>query len=202
MNQKSKLTCVVLGGGKSSRMGQDKTKMTIDGETMMARTVRKLRAVSDDIIIAGNSTAKYGLADTREVEDTFPNCGPMGGIHAALQAAKYDVAFVCAGDMPHFSVEIIDHLYPYLAEGYALVLPVLRGRGEPLCALYTKACLEPLAATVAEGNFRLNTLSSRVRSHLVSEEELAKKGLDLTLFYNMNTMEDYVNAANRGTSDG
>lgn len=186
-----KITAIVLGGGLSTRMGQDKTLLTINGETLMARTVKKLRAISDDIIIAGNSKNKYGIEATREVEDTFNNCGPLGGIHAALTAARYETAFVCAGDLPYFDAAIVTILRPYLTNDYQMVMPAIEGRGEPLCALYRRDCRHHLAAMAERGNYKPYHLAKEVKSVIVPETTLRESGIDLALFFNMNTPADY-----------
>lgn len=95
-----KVSGIVLAGGRSSRMGQDKTLMSINAETLIERTVRELGNVVDEIIIASNQESKYNIPGTVEIPDVFPGMGPLGGIHAGLIAAKYQFSFVVAADMP------------------------------------------------------------------------------------------------------
>ena len=186
------ISAIVMGGGQSKRMGgQDKTLLPVGGVSVMARTVEELRPYSDDIIIAANSTGKYGIEGTREVEDSFCGHGPLGGIHAALLAARHDLAIVTAGDMPRFSGALVPFLLSHWQEGYQMLMPVLDGHGEPLCALYARDCTEAIERMTAENVFGVHRLARWARSLTVDEEALRAAGIDPACFFNMNTPEDF-----------
>lgn len=181
---------IVLAGGRSTRMGKDKTLMAYQNETMIERVVRGLRNVADEIIIASNSTAKYGIPGTVEVPDLYLNMGPLGGIHAGLTAASHPRSFVVAADMPLFSPGLAQFL---LTQGLDcdVVVPELDGYLEPLCAVYTKNCLEAIDDCLRTNIRQIIKFYPRVRVHRIPGESLARFGCTDELFYNMNTPEDY-----------
>jgi len=92
------VTAFILAGGKSTRMGVDKAFAGLDGRTLLARALQLARSVASDVRIVGNKAkfARFGPV----VEDMFPNCGPLGGIHAALRASATDLNLVLAWMCP------------------------------------------------------------------------------------------------------
>src|SRR6202795_3081068 len=87
----------ILTGGKSSRMGVDKAFLEFRGLTLLARALATMRGVCDEVTIVGNVAkfASYGSA----VEDLYPGCGPLAGIHAALLSSAAEWNLVMAVDM-------------------------------------------------------------------------------------------------------
>lgn len=134
---------IILAGGLSSRMGQDKTMMAYNKETLIGHMVKEMRKVAKQIIISSNHTAKYKIPDTLEVPDIYPGMGPMAGMHAGLQAARNTHAFIVAADMPLFKAELAQYLLER-SVGYDIVVPIIKGRWEPLCAVYSRNCIKLL----------------------------------------------------------
>lgn len=182
---------IILAGGRSSRMGRDKTLLSVEAETLIERTVKELRKVTDEIIIASNQSSKYKLPGTLEVPDLFSGRGPLGGIHAGLTAASHPHAFVVAGDMPLFTADLAEYFLARADEGYDVIAPEIGGSWEPLCAVYAKACLQAIEQYLAAGNRQVYQFYKNIRVLKISERELASIGKPGRLFYNMNTPEDY-----------
>lgn len=187
---------IVLAGGRSSRMGQDKTLMSVKSETLIERTVKELRKAVDEIIIASNQTGKYNLIDTRETPDIYPGMGPLGGIHAGLSAAAHQYSLVVAADMPLFSADLANYLLER-CEGYDVIAPELNGRWEPLCAVYSKVCLPAIERCLSADLKKVHLFYPQVRVLKISEAELARIGIDSSIFCNMNTPQDYRNLINQ-----
>jgi len=183
---------IILAGGLSSRMGSDKSLMAYKNETFIEHMVRKMRQVVDEIIIASNHTAKYGIPGTVEVQDIYPDMGPLGGIHAGLLASQKPWAIVVATDMPLFKANLALFLLERSA-GYDVVVPYINGRWEPLCAVYSRECLKPIVECLKADIRQIHRFYSQVKVLKVGEEELSRVGKIDELFYNMNTPEDYRN---------
>ncbi len=191
---------IILAGGRSSRMGRDKTLLVYQNETLIARTVGELRGVSDEIIVASNAADKYHLADVREVADAYPGMGPLGGMHAALTAARYEAAFVVAGDMPFFTARLAAYLLSRKGD-YDAVVPRIGGEWEPLCAVYSRACAAPIEACLRSGVRQVFRFYPAMKVLAVDERELAAAGLPAELFFNLNAPEDLA-ALRREESPG
>ena len=186
-----KASGIVLAGGRSSRMGRDKALLSVDSETLIERTVKELRKSVDEIIIASNNQCKYNIPDTLEVPDIFTDMGPLGGIHAGLLAANHPYAFVVAADMPFFSADLAADFLKR-CQGYDVVVPFIKGKWEPLCAIYSRNCLKPIEQALKNDINKVVRIFPDVKVLKVSEEELARMGSKKQLFCNLNTPEDYV----------
>lgn len=93
---------VVLAGGQSSRMGQDKAQLEFNGECLVDRAQQLLKRVGAQNIWV-NSSAQGNLADI------YPNQGPLAGIHAALQQSKQNL-LVIPVDMPLLTINLLQTL--------------------------------------------------------------------------------------------
>src|SRR5204862_1990371 len=71
----------------------------------------------------------------RTIRDIVPGCGPLGGLHAALTAAREDAVFVVACDMPYVTAAFAEYLFS-LAGDVAVVVPWTERRYHPPSAVY------------------------------------------------------------------
>ncbi|NPV30080.1 MAG: molybdenum cofactor guanylyltransferase [Firmicutes bacterium] len=185
-----KASGIILAGGCSSRMGRDKSLMVYNRQTLIERTVNELRKVVEDIVIASNHTSKYNISGVVEVPDLYPGMGPLAGMHAGLKQIKHQYAFIISCDMPLFRAELAKYLLD-LSPGYDVVVPQLNNYLEPLCAVYSKGCIEPIESCLKAGLRKIILFYSQVRVLPVGREEIEKIGNPEELFYNLNTPEDY-----------
>src|SRR3974390_477672 len=88
----------LLAGGKSSRMGVDKAFLKFDGRSLLERGVEALHRVCPVVAIVGEAS-KFSNCGVAVVEDIYRNCGPLGGIHAALTHAPAELNLMLAVDM-------------------------------------------------------------------------------------------------------
>lgn len=181
---------IILAGGQSVRMGQDKTLMTYNNETLVEHTIKEMQKVADEIIIASNDRNKYNLPGLIEVPDIFPAMGPLGGMHAGLTAAKNNYAFVVSCDMPLFSSKLASFLLERRQE-YDVVVPELRDYLEPLCAVYSRNCLGAIEKCLRADIKQVFQFYPDVKVLKVSGQELSNLGKAEELFFNLNTPEDY-----------
>jgi molybdopterin-guanine dinucleotide biosynthesis protein A len=179
----------VLAGGKSSRMGRDKALLKLDGETLAARAVRKLRLVFAEVAIAGGAEELRPLA--RVVVDEHPGCGPLGGIVAALEQSPYEWNLFLAVDMPFVPEYVLRELVGAARDGAAIVLAEAEGRLQPLCGLYSRAALPGLKADLLAGRLKVKDAALGTGAcRVVGFEEL-------DWFRNLNTPEEFADAGRR-----
>ncbi|AFV10396.1 molybdopterin-guanine dinucleotide biosynthesis protein A [Thermacetogenium phaeum DSM 12270] len=192
---------IILAGGCSSRMGTDKSLMVYERQTLIERTVNELRKVVNEIVIASNNTSKYSIPGVVEVPDLYPGMGPLAGIHAGLKRVKHQYAFVIGCDMPLFKAELAKYLLE-ICPGYDVVVPQIDGYGEPLCAVYSKGCIEPIENCLKAGLRTVIMFYPQVRVLTVGRDEIERIGNPEELFYNLNTPEDYWSLMMRQNTDG
>ncbi len=179
----------ILTGGKSSRMGADKALLEFNGQTLLARAVEALRGASLDFAIVGDPEKYAGYGDV--VQDVFVGCGPLAGIHAALQHSPAELNLVLAVDMPFVSSALIQFLLDVAGNCGAVVTVPRAGRGfQPLCAVYRRDFAAFAEEALRAGKYKIDALFAVTSVRIVEESEFAAAGFDERNFFNVNTPED------------
>jgi molybdenum cofactor guanylyltransferase len=188
------VTAFIPAGGKSTRMGADKAFVEYGGRTLLARALDLARSVTPEVRIVG-SAEKFALF-APVVEDVFCDCGPLGGIHAALRASETELNVMLAVDMPFVSWAFLQYLTSQAgnAPEAAVVVPRGNGNWQPLCAVYRREFASAAEDALRAGRNRIDPLFSVVRTRVVAEEELAGVGFSPALFRNLNTPEEVSKA--------
>jgi len=194
MGTHSDVAVFILAGGKSTRMGADKAFVTLDGRTLLARALEVARSVTSAIRIVGDSAKFAPFAPV--VEDIFPGCGPLGGIHAALRGSQFDLNLILAVDLPFLSPVLLDYLIQRARDSADADVTVPRtARGwQPLCAVYRRQFSYLAEKALREGRYKIDALFEAARAQVISEEELQAAGFSPDLFRNLNTPEDLAMA--------
>jgi len=187
------VTAAVLAGGRSLRMGVDKTMLTVDGESLLARVVEVVAGVCAHTMVVTNrpeAVEDAGLSAGVQIHvDEVAHQGPLGGLVTALANASDDWVLAVAADMPWLSAGVVRALWA-ARDGARIVVPVTEKGPEPLLALYHVECLEAAREALATGRRRLVTLFGSVPVVEVSVEDLRAVDPDLRSLVNVNTPED------------
>jgi molybdopterin-guanine dinucleotide biosynthesis protein A len=187
----------VLAGGKSSRMGRDKALLEIDGEPLIARATRLVRAVlSEAVVIA--CTPGYEALGLKIVADDFPGYGPLGAIATALHISAKPWNLVMACDLPYLTQPWLEYLVARALKSEADAVVAMNVRGpEPLCAMYHKNA-EVRIRTAVEGGMRKVTDSfANLSVEHVEPNEWKAFASGGVLFKNVNSPADYDEAKAR-----
>jgi molybdopterin-guanine dinucleotide biosynthesis protein A len=147
----------VLAGGKSSRMGRDKALLELAGEPLVRHAVKKLRRVCMDVHVLSDNPELAGYAPL--VPDIHPDCGPMGGMEAALAHSIFEWNLFLPVDMPFLpSAFISSWLRNWLHEedrGARIRMFKVDGRPQPGFCLVHRDVLPFLTAALERGDFKL-----------------------------------------------
>ena len=187
------LSAAILAGGQARRFGgRDKGALLIDGRSIRDRQITELATLTSDILIVGGpeSSGPERAAASRRVQDRVPGCGPLGGLHTALLESAGELTIVLACDMPCVSAPMLVHLCT-LARDVDVVVPRTDRGYHPLCAVYARTCLEPVAQRLAAGRLKMTDLFEDVRVRVVTAEELSAFGDVRLLLANVNTPADH-----------
>jgi molybdenum cofactor guanylyltransferase len=180
-------SAAILAGGRATRFGgRDKSALIVGGRTILDRQLAALMPLTGDVMIVGGGAAS---APHRRVADCVPGCGPLGGLHAALTAARGETLFLAACDMPYLTTAFVDYLFS-LADGVDAVVPQSERGYHPLCAVYTRACLDAAAAQLAARRLRMRELVDTVRTRTVRIDDIRRFGDPDRLLANVNTPAD------------
>ena len=184
-------SAAILAGGRARRFGgRDKSALIVDGRPILERQIAELAQITSDILVVGRHPSSRAIAPARYVADYAPGCGPLGGLHAALVSARGDATLVLACDMPYVSASLLRHLLA-LTSGADAVVPRTERGYHPLCAAYTRACLEPVARRLADRRLTMTELLEDVKVRIVTPEEIDAFGDCGRLLTNVNTPAEY-----------
>ena len=190
-------SAAILAGGRATRFGgRDKSALLVEGRPIVERQLAELSAVADDIMIVGARADgarafQASGANYRAIADLVPGCGPLGGLHAALTEMRSDRVVLVACDMPYLDGRFAEYLLS-LAGDAAVVVPRTDRGYHPLCAVYTRACLEPVAARLAKRQLALLGLFTDVPTRIVTAAEMSRFGAPSRLLANVNTPDEYA----------
>lgn len=153
---KNEYSCLILAGGKSSRMGHNKATLKWNGISFLDHIIFKIRCAGiQTILISGQG---YEEKPFESVKDLYPERGPLGGIHAGLKKIQTPYCFVLPVDVPGIPVFVLEELIEY----HHLVLmsepscnPVVLwehgDRKEPLIGIYPVEMADRIGELIEEG---------------------------------------------------
>ncbi len=189
------ISAVILAGGNSTRMGQDKASLPWGDHDILHSIIECIENISQDILIISNQPRSLP-SSVRVLSDIIPQCGPLSGIHSGLHHAKFDTAFVISCDMPFVIPEAVQTILNYAAanKDRDAVLPLYHGKIQPLFASYQKSSLPVIEQALRSGHYKVSSLCSLLNSFCLTEEMWPSTiNLEL-LFKNLNCFSDYQQA--------
>ncbi|MFQ6091745.1 MAG: molybdenum cofactor guanylyltransferase [bacterium] len=180
---------IIMAGGDNSRISTNKALLTLHGRPIIADTLDTLAPIFEEILIVTNRPQEYTFLNTEAVKDIIPRKGPLGGLYTGLTVSKNRYNFVVACDMPYLNPDLILYLLDR-SEGFDVVVPQLEAGLEPLHAVYSKACLEPILTHLIEGDLKVQSFYGEVRTEYVQQREIERFDPELRAFFNINCRED------------
>jgi molybdenum cofactor guanylyltransferase len=135
-----KLSAVILAGGESRRMGQDKAWIEAAGQPLIARALATLCELSfEEVFVSGRAGTDYSSLRCPVLLDREPGCGPIAGIERALEATSAPLLLVLAVDLPSMTASFLRKLAER-CDSLTGAVPKLKGGLEPLAAIYPQRC--------------------------------------------------------------
>lgn len=185
------LTGVILAGGASRRMGQNKAVMPYGGVPLIERIFRQMSQICVEIVVVTNTPELYPFLPCPKVKDEIPGVGPLAGIHSALKYSRTRYIAVVACDMPWMSTDLIRTL-ALNRDGSDVVVPEGEKGMEPLHAVYSKNCLPAIEKAIAGGKGRIISFFEDVKVKVMPLQQTAEIDPSLRAFRNINTVQDYL----------
>jgi molybdopterin-guanine dinucleotide biosynthesis protein A len=148
-------TVVVLAGGQSRRMGENKALLRLGGEPLVQRIVRRVEPLFEQVLISARRADDYGFLGHPVVPDERPELGPMGGIVSALEKARHDVVVFLPCDLADVPLDLVTNLLRAARYARAVVPVNEAGLFEPLVAVYRRSLLPILRAALERGERRI-----------------------------------------------
>lgn len=153
--QVSYLSSIVLAGGQSSRMGQDKALLEINGVPLLRRICQVAQACTVSVYVVTPWPDRYQtiLSSDEQIVIDRHSQGPLVGFAQGLAQVTTEWVLLLACDLPNLRADAlqtwITHI-PSLTQEIAL-LPLSEKGWQPLCGFYRRDCLNQLQAAIDQG---------------------------------------------------
>jgi molybdopterin-guanine dinucleotide biosynthesis protein A len=184
-DDKIRATVIIMAGGNSSRMGQDKSILPINGVAAVKHVLDQFKPYFDQILISTNNVVEHSLEGAEVVLDEAPGKGPLMGIASGLRVSRNDINFVAACDIPEVNIELVRRLIDESKDVDAVLPQSGPNHYEPLFAVYKKSTLAAIDESIKSGNYKIvdSLKKCKVRYVELSANERLR---------NLNTMKDYL----------
>ena len=194
------VTGVILAGGQSRRMGENKALMELGDDSLIGHVIHCMQNVTDELLLITNNPTAYAHLDVRMHGDILPGTGALGGIYTGLTHASHEAVLCVACDSPFLNPSLLTYLVSVLDE-YDAVMPETYAHRkdtqitlQTLCAAYSKRCLPIIELMLGESELRVHALQERAHIKRVSPEVWQAFDPDGMSFFNINTPEDFESA--------
>ncbi len=177
-------TAVLFAGGKSSRMGRDKSLLPFGGyDTLCEYQFQRLQKMFGKVYIS-TKEQKFGF-EAPLIFDRYPQSSPLVGLLSVFETISEDACFILSVDAPFVDESVITKLYEESEDhAYDAIIAQSPGGRQPLCGIYKRSIIPYAKALIAEDNHRLNALLQAANSHFVMFENEAE-------FENLNHPHEY-----------
>ncbi len=188
----SDVTGIILAGGKSTRMGVNKSFLKLGNETIIERITNLMKSIFNEVIIITNSPDEYKLLNLPLYEDIFKDKGPLGGIHSGLTHSKTKNNFVISCDIPLMTKEMIQYIVECRSEK-PIKFCEAAGYHQPLAGVYSKSVIAEVEKVISDGNVvtdkSFHHFLKKVDAEIIHPENLPFYRDDI--FFNVNSKSDY-----------
>ena len=186
------LPCVIFAGGKSSRMGQDKSLLPFGGyDTLTQFQYKRLKLLFTDVYISAKSADKFTF-DAPVIEDP-EGCdvfAPTAGFVSLFQTLESERVFVLSVDTPFVTETEIAALLDEDRNDLDAVIARTDSGSHPMCGIYHRSLQTAFETMLREENHRLGMLLKKSRTRFVAFE-------DEEPFTNLNHPHEYEKACRR-----
>ncbi len=190
LRQRSSCSAVILSGGLNSRMGgRNKAFLKVGGRTILSRLLEVLEGLFEEILLVTRQPKVYGDYPVRVVTDIFKDRASLTGVHAGLSYMKNDFAFMVPCDAPFLEPTLVSLMLEEIRPDIDVVVPVIEGYYQPLCAVYSKRCLGEIEKQMKEGNYRIFDFYDKIPLKTMDINKLKTADNGLFSFFNVNTPE-------------
>ncbi|WP_407413391.1 molybdenum cofactor guanylyltransferase [Methanobrevibacter sp.] len=202
-NNENIKSCIILCGGQSRRMGQDKGSMIIQDKPMIKHILSTLNHHIDEVVIVLNDKTRIdnysSFINPDEytypitfIEDKIKNKGPMPGIMTGLSQISSDYALILPCDSPYVSSNYITTIFTEIDTDFKAIVPYHDAENklktsEPLHSIYNKSIISEIEKLVNNDILHIKGLIEKIDTKfvLIDDKKIEKKE-----FRNLNRLED------------
>ena len=189
------VTGVLLAGGKSRRMGEDKRFLSVGERTLFDRSLAVLRSLFETVFVVIAQDSPALQSEVPVLRDLIPDCGSLGGLYTGLKQAITPYVFVVACDMPFLNPAAVRYVVEAKGD-HDVVMAKLETGLHPMHALYHRRCLPVMEDLMKTRDLKIQRLANHpaLRVQLITQAELEAIDPLGRSFYNVNTPSDLETA--------
>lgn len=180
---------IVLSGGKSRRMGQEKGLVKYKGKVLIEYAIDTLKPLCDELVISTSNDA-YAYLGLPMIADEIPDCGPIGGISTCMKAVNADIYLVISCDVPNVPAELFSDLLVQL-NGNAVIPIDETGRKQPLSACYASSASIYFHEALKSGELKMMNLLSKIEP-IYFKPSINLNYYQSNIFWNLNSKDDML----------
>lgn len=185
----SNCTALILAGGESRRMGQDKAQLLLGEYTLLQHIISTLQPLFVDVMVSVREPRTDCALP--QICDSTEHAGPLAGLLAGMTQTQTAWLFVVACDMPFISPPLVQVLSAYRNELWDAVVPVVDGHPQPLAAFYATRLIDTVRANLnSSGKHSLRALLDQCAVCYVQASELRAADPALHSFFDLDTPQD------------
>ena len=195
------ITGIILAGGKSTRMGANKSFLKIGEKTVIERITDLMKSVFASVIIISNTPDEYTSLNLSIYEDVYKGKGPLAGIHSGLKNSETQKNFIISCDIPLMNKEMIEYIVNYKTDKPITVCKA-NGFLQPFAGFYDKSVVSEIENRLCDKTEHINhtnekgrklcmvmSLIKSIDAEILNPEE--SNGYSENAFMNINTQENY-----------
>jgi molybdenum cofactor guanylyltransferase len=180
-----KYSGILLAGGKSTRMGEDKAFLRYGNQFLYEYSLSVLKKICNEIFIS-TSNPQFVSTNLRIIEDEHTGIGPIGGIYSCLKQIKNKYAIILPCDLPMITLEIIAVLTENLKGNEVVIALNDQNLPEPLIGIYSNSVIPIIEKMIVSNNFKMHDLFNNVKSDFVKIP-----GATHNIFRNINSPKEF-----------
>ena len=188
---RTNMTAIILAGGNSIRMGENKAFIKIDGVPIITTIHTLFRELFQEVIIVTNQKHLFEGFEPGVYTDLLPDRGALGGLYTGVFFSKFEYSFCAACDMPFIKRSLVEFLIRSTNDEDAIV-PRTRDGLQPLHAIYSKSCLDAMKRVIDRGKYKIIDFYDLVKVRIVEESNFLHLDPLRESFINVNTPEELL----------
>jgi molybdenum cofactor guanylyltransferase len=166
MPEQKPITAIILAGGKSSRMKEDKGLVYFNGKMLVEHVIESVKKITNKIIII-TANAAYKQLGYPCIEDEMKDKGPLGGILTGLVNSSTQKNILLGCDLPFLSENILSGLINNSGDEDVLLTEHL-GKAEPLCSVYDRSCITHLRLKLEQNQLKITNALEGLKTRVIS----------------------------------
>jgi len=194
----AEFSVAIMAGGKSSRMGTDKSFVPLLGKPMIEHIIERVADIGQyETLLITNCLDDYAHLGLSMYSDVLPERGSLGGIYTAVYCSDTEYTLTIACDMPFVSPDLLRYMTTLIDtdnEPYDVIVPRVDGYPQGLHAIYSKRCLKPIRDCLDANKLKVIGFYDAVRVRYIDENEYTRFDAKRLSFYNVNTPQELEEA--------